>query len=748
MVIDRIGRYRILKQLGEGGMGVVYAAHDPRLDRPVAVKTIRGDHVDPTARKRFWREARAAAKVSHPNICQLYEIDEEGDVLYLVMELLDGQTLGKRIAQGPIPPDEAVQIILAVLGALESLHAQGVIHRDLKPNNVFLAPVGVKLLDFGLARPMTVSGAGDDLNITQVGTVTGTPHYMAPELWLGEEAGPAADVFAAGALLYEMITGQHAFRGNSPFEVYEKVLTAEPPPLAGTAAAARIDQVIHRALRKKPSERFQTAAAMAAALKASSTDEESGERIAPRRLVRLMGLPFRELRPDPETSFLAFSLPDAVTSSLSSLGSLTVRSSTTAAGYAGDVPDLQRIASEADVDVIVVGSLLRAGDQLRVTAQLLEVPAGTVLWSQTFQTPIQDLFELQDALTRGIVESLAVPLSGRERESLRRDTPTSAQAYEFYLRANQVAYDAQQWELARDLYEKCLELDPTYAPAWARLGRVHRAISIYTRTGYEENTARAEQAFQRALALNPDLSIAHNLSTYVEVELGRGQEAMLRLLDRARIRMQDPELFAGLVQACRYCGLLDESIAAYERARRIDPAIRTSVAHALLSRGDFKRAITVDHDDPPWVTFLALELSGRSDEAVAALRARETSSLPPLLHDLITATRALLEGKQDESVAVSERLFAAWRSRDPCGRYYAARHFARLGNTERALLMLRQTVESGFYVPSFFEWDPWLDSLRADPEFGRILTLAASRHAEARRAFDAADGRRILGLSV
>ena len=728
-------------------MGVVYAAHDPRLDRPVALKTIRGDHVDPTARKRLWREARAAAKVSHPNICQLYEIEEEGDVLYLVMELLEGQTLGKRIAQGPIPPDEAVQIILAVLAALESLHAQGVIHRDLKPNNVFLAPLGVKLLDFGLARPMTVS-AGDDLAITQVGTVTGTPYYMAPEVWLGEEAGPAADVFAVGALLYEMITGQHAFRGHSMFEIYEKVLTAEPPPLAGSAAAMRIDQVIHRALRKKPSERFQSAAEMAAALKSTSSEDESGERIAPRRLVRLMGLPFRVLRPDPETDFLAFSLPDAVTSSLSSLGSLAVRSSTTAARYAGEVPELQRIASEADVDVLLVGSLLRAESQLRVTAQLLEVPAGTVLWSQTFQTPMQDLFELQDALTRGIVESLAVPLSGREREALRRDTPTSAQAYEFYLRANQVAYNAQQWELARELYEKCLELDPTYAPAWARLGRVHRAIAIYTRTGYEENTARAEQAFRRALELNPDLSIAHNLSTYLEVELGQGKEAMLRLLGRARIRMQDPELFAGLVQACRYCGLLDEAIAAYERARRIDPAIRTSVAHAYFMRGDFNRAIEVDHDDPPWVTFLSLALAGRVSDAVTALRARETTPLPPLYHDLITATRALLEGKLDEATVVSERLFAAWRSRDPCGRYYAARHFALLGNTERALSMLRQTVEDGLYTPSFFAFDPWLDSLRAEPEFARITTLAATRHAEARRAFEAADGRRILGLSV
>ena len=748
MVVEHIGRYRILSQLGEGGMGIVYAAHDPRLDRPVALKTIRGDHIDPTAHKRLWREARAAAKVSHPNICQLYEIGEEGDVLFLVMELLEGETLGQRIERGPVPPDEAVQIILAVLGALESLHAQGVIHRDLKPNNVFLTPLGVKLLDFGLARPMALSDARDDLSITQAGTLAGTPYYMAPELWRGEEAGPAADVFAVGALLYEMITGQRAFRGSSPFAVYEKVLTTEPPPLTGSAAAVRLDQIIQRALRKKPSERFQSAVAMAAALKGMSAENESEGRIAPRRLIRLMGLPLRILRPDPETDFLAFSLPDAVTNSLSGLGSLAVRSSTTAARYADEVPDLERIASEAHVDVIVVGSIIRAGNQLRVSAQLLEVPAGTVLWSQTFQTPVEDLFDLQDALTRGIVESLAVPLSGREREALRQDIPTSAQAYEFYLRANQIGYDAKQWEAARDLYEKCLELDPTYAPAWARLGRVHRALSIYTTTGHAESNARAQDAFRRALEINPDLSLAHNLYTYLEVELGHAKEAMLRLLDRARIRMQDPELFAGLVQASRYCGLLDESIAAYERARRIDPAIRTSVAHAYLMRGDFDRAIASDLDDPPWVTFQALVLMGRVDDAVAGLRAHEVTPLPELLRDLITATRTLLEGKMDECTVVSERLFASWHSRDPCGRFYATRHFARLGNIERALSMLRQSVEDGFYTPSFFERDPWLDSLRSEPEFARIIALATERHAEARRTFDAADGQRILGLAV
>ncbi len=747
-MIDRIGRYTITRKLGEGGMGVVYAAHDPRLDRSVAIKTLRGEAEDERDRQRLWREARAAAKVSHPNVCQLYEIGEEDGVLFLAMELLEGEPLADRIARGASPLRDTVGVALSILSALEALHALGIVHRDLKPSNVFLTPVGVKLLDFGLARPIAPRDAGADLSITQAGTVLGTPRYMAPEVWRGEEVGPAADLFAVGALTYEMLTGRPAFGGETLLKVYENVLTQEPAPVVGSATAARIDQVLQRALRKKPSERFPTAAAMATALRNVLALEESGERVAPRRMLRLIGLPLRVLRPDPDTDFLAFSLPDAVTSTLSGLDSLAVRSSTAAARFGGESPDLAKIASEADVDVVLSGTLMRSGDQLRVSAQLVEAPAGTLIWSQTFQTTIQDLFELQDALTARIVESLAVPLSGRERAAIRHDAPSSARAYEFFLRANQVAYDAPQWELARDLYRKCLDLDSGYAPAWARLGRLYRAISIYTGSGHEENYALAQEAFRRAIELNPDLPIAHNLYTYLEVELGRAQDSIVRLLDRASLQMHDPDLFAGLVQACRHCGLLDEAVAAYERARRIDPKIRSSVAHAYLMRGDYDKTIETTLDNPPIPAILAMDLAGRAREAVDLLRERETAPLPQLLRDFLAATRTVIEGDLDECRTVTARLLESFRLRDPCAAYYIARLLARMGDGARARSILGKSVEDGFYVPSFLERDPWLDSLRGGAEFERIVERAWERHREARRVFLAAGGDRILGLDA
>jgi len=206
---------------------------------------------------------------------------------------------------------------------------------------------------------------------------------------------------------------------------------------------------------------------------------------------------------------------------------------------------------------VLVGTLLRAADQLRVTTQLLEAPDGTVIWSHTAQVLFGDIFQLQDDLARRIVNSLSLPLTAREHRVLKHDVPASAKAYEFYLRANLVASDTQSWTVARDLYLQCVVEDPQYAPAWARLGRIYRVLAKYGRAEEDENLKRAESAFRRALEINPDLSIAHNLYAYLEVDLGRAPDAMIRLVERARWRNGDPELFAGLVHACRYCGLLD-----------------------------------------------------------------------------------------------------------------------------------------------------------------------------------------------
>jgi TolB-like protein len=343
---------------------------------------------------------------------------------------------------------------------------------------------------------------------------------------------------------------------------------------------------------------------------------------------RLIVLPFRILRPDADTDFLAFSLPDAITTSLSSLDSIVVRSSVTAARFRAEVQDLQEIAEKADVDIVLTGTLLRAGEQLRVATQLVETRTGSLVWSQTSQVPLGDIFQLQDALTRRIVEALAVPLSARDERALQRDVPANPRAYELYLRANQLGLQSSEWAVARDLYLECLELDPNFAPAWAQLGRIYRVLANYGSGPTDQNYELAQQAFRKAFELNPDLPVAHRMSTAVEIDLGQAQEAMVRLLGRATARPADAEMYSGLVQTCRYCGLLDAAIAAHEQAIRLDPSVRTSVNHAYMMAGDYQRSIETNVEDPPFVNALALDLWGHTDEAVAFLMELEQRDMP------------------------------------------------------------------------------------------------------------------------
>ena len=745
-MVQQYGRFRVTKQIGEGGMGVVYAAHDDQLDRPVAIKTWRSQG-DASARGRLLREARAAASVSHPNICQLYDFGEHEGEVYIAMELLEGESLAARIARGALSAADAIQIELPVLAALDALHRRGLVHRDLKPSNIFLTPFGVKLLDFGLAVS-TDAPVGDAATrpVTIAGTLMGTPQYLAPEQLRGEPADHRTDLFAAGGVLYEMLTGTPAFGAGARTiaQVFHAILTDHPPALGGSVAIAAVDRVIHRALQKNPAQRYESALAMADDLRAALTLVDTGQVAQAHRLRRLIVLPFRVLRPDAETDFLAFSLADAITSSLSNLNSLVVRSSVTASRFAADVADLETVAAKADVDLVLTGTLLRAGGELRVNTQLVEAPAGRVVCSYSSQAALGDIFTLQDALSHRIVEALALPLA-TEEQRLRRDVPATAKAYEYYLRANELSTKPHNWTVARNLYLECVAEDPNFAPAWARLGRVNRVLAVYSGESADEYYEQARNAFTRALTLNPDLPVAHNLYTNLEVELGHAEAAMLRLVRRAHDHTGDPELFAGLVQACRYCGLLEPAIAAFEHARRLDPHIRTSVAHAYFALGDYEQTMATNVEDPPVLNALAMVALGRSHDAAALLREVDRGALPKLYRLYVQGTLGLIEGKRAHALESLRTLRQSSAMRDPCGWYYAARAFAYLGDHDIALESLERSVSGGFVCVPWLTRDPWMDSLRQRPQFRALLADADARHRRAADAFVKAGGDRLLG---
>jgi eukaryotic-like serine/threonine-protein kinase len=741
-VIGRIvSHYRIVEKLGEGGMGEVFRAHDQRLDRPVAVKVLRELGQSEERRERFWREARAAARTNHPNVCQIYEVGEDQGRPFLVMELLQGESLDARLRRGPLTAVEAVDAALQTLSALGELHARGIVHRDLKPSNLFLTPHGVKLLDFGLARHLDAEQGA----LTMSGMLVGTPFYMAPEQALGQPITAAVDLFAAGVILHEMLTGQRPFGGDSTPEALYAIVNEQPASLGGAPEAERLDAVLARALQKEPANRFATAAEMAEALRAIQSGTPLATAPPVRTVTRLIVLPFRMLVPDPETEFLAFSLPDALASTLSQIESLVVRSTLLAARFGSENPDLQALASQAQVDAVVTGTLLRAGDQIRLTTQLSAVPSGTLLHAITSQAPLRDLFRLQDELARQVVESLSIRLSPRDDRRLKRDVPAAPSAYEYYLRGNQCAYDWKSTTVARDLYLQCVERDPNYAPAWARLARCHRIIGKFgTETG--ANLRKAEQAFQRALEVNPDLSLAHSLYAYLEADLGRAQQAMQRLLERAHQNTNDAELFAGLVHVCRYSGLLNASAQAHEQALRIDPQVPTSVAHTYFMLGDYARTIATGSGDIGFIDGMAMLAQGHNERVARDLRARlggDAAELHPRIAQFLRLLLLHAEGRTETLLEQGGLMFSDFI--DPEGRFYWVRHLSRMGRADLALAELRGVIQGGYFCAPTLERDPWLDPLRPLPVFQALLAEATARRQAALRAYQQAGGEQLLG---
>lgn len=464
----------------------------------------------------------------------------------------------------------------------------------------------------------------------------------------------------------------------------------------------------------------------------------------PKAIKRLIVLPFRMLRPDPETEFLAFSLPDALATSLASLKSVVVRSTLAASRFAGGPADFKAIAAEADVDLILTGTLLSAGVEIRVSAQLTDAANGTLLCSHSTQTSIGNVFRLQDELTECVVDALALPLSAQEQRILRQDVPSSPKAYECYLRGNQFSHDSKQWGAARDLYLKCVEADPCYAPAWARLGRIHHVMAKYLTTGVKEGLDQAEAALRQAIDLNPDLAIAHKFYAQLEVDRGRAADAVMRLLPRAR-GAADPEIFAALISPLRYCGLLEASTAAHQRAVGLESKIRTSVVHTWFLQRDYARVASTRLEDNPYIVAISLREVGRGNDALPVLRALE-EKIKTRMRDFMVAARTLIEGNAAASVAAIGRISASAFS-DPEALLYLTRHLAHLGEGDAALELFERVVRGGFFCYPAIAADPWLDSVRKRPEFSSLLQRAKEQHEAAKGEFERLDGDRISGIA-
>jgi eukaryotic-like serine/threonine-protein kinase len=462
-----------------------------------------------------------------------------------------------------------------------------------------------------------------------------------------------------------------------------------------------------------------------------------------RPAIRILVFPFRSHAGFNDLEHLAYSLPEAISTTLAELNVFTVRSIQLAMRFDPFHWDPATVGREADVDVVLSGTLERTSAGIHAVTQLIEAPGGTLLWSKSWDVDANDLFRFHRGVVQLIVRTLVRGAGEKVWRPLPIDSPTSPEAYELYLRANQLSVQRtpQNIALARDLYIACVEKDASYAPAWARLGRCYRFLDKFgSETG--RNGRSALSAIERAFALNPDLSIAHSVYTSIQADMGHAESAMIRLLRRAASHDNDPGLFSALVQACRYCGQLDASFAAHRRTLALDPNAHTSVAHTFFAKSDFEKALYwYGAGAGFYLDALALACMGRDQEASSLLWTRKDRF--GLMPGPMNSLDAYLRGDRARCLAALEE---AQRPDllDPEVRYYLARQAARLGAIELATSLLLQSFEEGYWCTTGLRLDPWLESLRTTTQFCRIFEMVEKREAQSRAAFVNAGGERTL----
>jgi len=640
-----LGRFAILSKIGAGGMGEVYRARDERLGREVAIKVLPRDVADDAQRlARFEREARALASISHPNILPIFELGEAHGVTFAVTELLEGETLGERLTRGTLPWREAVDVAAAIADGLAAAHARGIVHRDIKPANVFLTRDGqVKVLDFGLAKHETPvdtdadTAAGEPPG-TSPGTILGTVGYMAPEQVRGEPVDHRCDLFALGVLLHEALTGTKTFHRGTGAETVTAILTETPPEPAalGVGVPADLSRIVMRCLAKRAEDRFQSAKDLAFALR----ERQSGDAHRPpgparagddRRSIAV--LPFTNLSADRDQEYFCDGMAEEIINALAHVAALRVVARTSAFAFKGRPADIREIGARLDVETVLEGSVRKAGDQLRITAQLIDVGDGCHLWSGRFDRRLEDVFAIQEEIALAIVDHLKVKLVADEKATLVRRHTDDLGAHNAYLVGlfEWHKMTPEGFVRCQEQYRKAIRLDPGFAPAYAQLADSYTSATWWTDQPPAEALAIALPLLEKALALDPDLAHAHsvmgNCVSYYMRDWPAGEASLRRAVDLAPSNaFAQSYLATCLLMAGR-------GAEAAERARlaiRLDPlspAISSWASVALVYSGHPAEGLAIIGEQVArtphlWMPnhFLSVGLAsqGRLDEARAA----------------------------------------------------------------------------------------------------------------------------------
>ncbi len=802
MIGSQINQYKIEAKIGSGGQGTVYKALDTKLNRPVVIKVLPPELTQKTANfKRFEREAQLCSQLDHPNICTIYDFHQANDVYYIAMQYIDGKNVRQLVAGRPLELKSALSIGIQVTDALAYAHSKNIIHRDIKAGNIMVSETGqAKILDFGLAKLMEDEHADearglDRTEITELGIPYGTATYAAPEQAKGERADARSDIFSTGVLLYEMLTGIWAFQGKTVIDVRHQVLYGTPKPLAEMRREPlppRLQLIVDKALAKNPKDRYQKISQLRDDLKVMLQEASGGvpasdgtyapshvdSGVFKRALSWFTGLsvdssrtgttgsnppsfipelsltntstgtekktvailPFKNLGQDDNSNFYEFALADAVITELAQIRSLIVRPSSVIAKYQGRDIDPREAGRELRVHAVLSAGFLRGGDKLRVTAQLLDVLTGEILWSDRIDAEGGDILTLQDGIAQRILEGLRLELSDNEQEKLGRRQTENHEAWEEYLRGRDHfgrfifrTLSAEDCEAAITNFKRAVELDPQFAHAHSGLGACY-ANRVLKGIGGPDDYTLAETAFAKAFQSDPNVVEARVLMAMIYMARGEKKKSRSEIeLLQKQFPNEAPIYFVkGMIH--RLDGEYEESLKAFEKLSRLDPAARAVSAYnrarIFIYKQEYDRAIKeieqgekAEPNHPMLKIFRSgVYYYGGNAEAAIELMSQIIAEHPEM--DGIRPLYAVYlagAGRRDEALAQLTDAALDISRADHDMAYWVASTYSILGDKDLAFKWLNKAIKLGNENKPHFDRDHSLDPLRDDPRFADAM---------------------------
>jgi eukaryotic-like serine/threonine-protein kinase len=786
MIGQTISHYRILELLGSGGMGVVYKAHDARLDRALALKLLPEKMAQqPQALERFQREARAASALNHPGICTIYDIGEQDGRAFIAMEFIDGETLRSHIHGKPLSLEEILKLGIQISEALDAAHAEGIIHRDIKPANIFVTKRGqAKVLDFGLAKliPKGVASADADSaaespgSTSIVGIISGTPSYMSPEQIRGDDLDARTDIFSLGLVLYEMATGRQAFGGGTGGAIIEAVLTRPPLSVSriNPEIPSALEAIIDKALQKDRDQRYQRAADMLADLQQLKRDSDSGRTdlegdtesaltstsgsafstSKPRsitskqqtgtfrspRVSKTIGslavLPFENVSRDPENDYLSDGITGSLINNLATVPKLRVMAQSTVFRYKGREIDPQAVGRELNVRAVLTGRMMQSGGSLRIGTELVDVATGSQLWGAQFDRKPGDIFVIQDEISNEISGKLRLQLTRAEKKRLIRRHTEDAEAYRLYLqgRHHWNRWTEEGFYKAIGYFQQAVEKDPNYALAYTGVAESYVLLGWNSYLPPKDAFPKGKAAAMTALELDPDLGEAHTpLAAALWLHDWKWQEAHTEFRRSLELNPTYPTANHWYAEYMMTMGRHEEAIARMKNSQELDPLsliINVAIGWASYMARRYDDALeqllrTVELDPNYPVTYWILGLLYRvTGRYELAITAGEKGVSLSGGSPLMRAALAHTYGKAGRA---KEALKMLDDLAELARHKYVAPHFFAgihigLGENDRAIDYLEKSWEEHCHWLIYLHLDPSMDDLRNTPRFQGLVT--------------------------